>query len=512
MPLGEVILFLQGHGTEPVLIVDDVAPSNTEVLWADTTDEGSSANTVRAGTVAPTAGDGNDGDFWINTATWYIYGPKSAGAWPAGVSMVGTGGGGGLDQATADGLYVNLTGDTMAGALTATEMYASMFDADGTIVDGDAVSCGGQGFFDGGVTVAVDPTNDNQLTRRSYVNGLLANKQPLDADLTAIAALAQASGSVIQSNGTAWIAATPAQQKTALAIAAGDVSGLGALATATVPISVAQGGSGRATATTAYGLLAAGTTATGAEQTVAPAASGFLKTTSTTALPAWAAIASTDVSGLGSLATKSTIVTGDITDATILNGDLATRPALTLMGNNSVGVAGVADLSVALVKTMLAIAAGDVSGLGALATASVPISVAQGGSGRATATTAYGLLAAGTTATGAQQTVTPAASGFLKTTNASALPAWAAIASTDVSGLGSLATLSAVGAAQITDGTVSNTELTTMPANTIKGNNTGATAAPIDMTVAQAKTLLGITVAGTAPSSPAVNDLWVDTT
>ena len=57
-------------------------------------------------------------------------------------------------------------------------------------------------------------------------------------------------------------------------------------------VAVADGGTGRSTATTAYGLIAAGTTATGAQQTVTPAASGFLKTTSTTALPAWAAIAS----------------------------------------------------------------------------------------------------------------------------------------------------------------------------------------------------------------------------
>lgn len=30
----------------------------------------------------PAAGDGADGDFWINTQTGYLYGPKAAGAWP----------------------------------------------------------------------------------------------------------------------------------------------------------------------------------------------------------------------------------------------------------------------------------------------------------------------------------------------------------------------------------------------------------------------------------------------
>lgn len=41
------------------------------------------------GTTPPTAGDGLDGDFWIDTTAWLIYGPKESGNWPAGVSMVG---------------------------------------------------------------------------------------------------------------------------------------------------------------------------------------------------------------------------------------------------------------------------------------------------------------------------------------------------------------------------------------------------------------------------------------
>jgi hypothetical protein len=45
--------------------------------------------TVHNGTTAPGSGLGNDGDFYIDTATSNLYGPKAAGAWPAPVSLVG---------------------------------------------------------------------------------------------------------------------------------------------------------------------------------------------------------------------------------------------------------------------------------------------------------------------------------------------------------------------------------------------------------------------------------------
>ncbi len=50
---------------------------------------GSNAQMLLNGTDAPTSGDGVDGDFWIATGAWQIYGPKASGAWPAGVSMIG---------------------------------------------------------------------------------------------------------------------------------------------------------------------------------------------------------------------------------------------------------------------------------------------------------------------------------------------------------------------------------------------------------------------------------------
>jgi hypothetical protein len=47
---------------------------------------GSNGNTILNGTINPTT-EGVNGDFYLQTATGYIYGPKAAGAWPAGVPL-----------------------------------------------------------------------------------------------------------------------------------------------------------------------------------------------------------------------------------------------------------------------------------------------------------------------------------------------------------------------------------------------------------------------------------------
>lgn len=61
------------------------------------------------------------------------------------------------------------------------------------------------------------------------------------------------------------------------------------------------------------------------------------------------------------------------------------------------------------------------------------VTVAQGGTGRATGTTAYGLVAVGTTATGAQQTISPGTSGhILVSAGAASLAAFRAGAPADV--------------------------------------------------------------------------------
>ncbi len=43
----------------------------------------SSGTSIVTGIVNPTSGDGNDGDFFLNTTSRVLFGPKASGAWPA---------------------------------------------------------------------------------------------------------------------------------------------------------------------------------------------------------------------------------------------------------------------------------------------------------------------------------------------------------------------------------------------------------------------------------------------
>jgi hypothetical protein len=96
----------------PGVVISATPPGDTDVLWADTATPGgviygADGKTILSGTVNPTT-EGNDGDFYIRTDTNFIFGPKAAGSWPAGVSLVGPTGAAGADGADgsdgADGL------------------------------------------------------------------------------------------------------------------------------------------------------------------------------------------------------------------------------------------------------------------------------------------------------------------------------------------------------------------------------------------------------------------------
>ena len=86
---------------------------------------GIDGKTVLNGTVNPTT-QGNNGDFYINTVTNYIFGPKAAGVWPSGVSLVGpsgnngTNGTNGSNGSSASGTFRNLIISTTGTNATVT--------------------------------------------------------------------------------------------------------------------------------------------------------------------------------------------------------------------------------------------------------------------------------------------------------------------------------------------------------------------------------------------------------
>lgn len=61
---------------------------------------GTNGNGILNGGIAPTNNQGVDGDFFVNTTTNTIYGPKANGVWPSGVSLVGPQGSVGATGAT----------------------------------------------------------------------------------------------------------------------------------------------------------------------------------------------------------------------------------------------------------------------------------------------------------------------------------------------------------------------------------------------------------------------------
>lgn len=88
---------------------------------------GAPGASVLNGLGAPGAGVGSNGDFYINTSTWTIHGPKAAGAWPAGVALRGTDGAAGDSGGVLDGVwrrpeFVN-TDTYLTGALTGSRLY-----------------------------------------------------------------------------------------------------------------------------------------------------------------------------------------------------------------------------------------------------------------------------------------------------------------------------------------------------------------------------------------------------
>jgi hypothetical protein len=155
----------------------------------------------------------------------------------------------------------------------------------------------------GVVVLDADDIDDAATTNKfataaqlSAVDDLATTYQPLDADLTSIAALSTtAFGRGLLEQADAATARTTLGLGTIATQAANSVAITGGAVTGITDITVADGGTGRSTSTTAYGIIAAGTTATGAHQTISPGTSGqVLRSNGASALATFQALTITN--------------------------------------------------------------------------------------------------------------------------------------------------------------------------------------------------------------------------
>jgi trimeric autotransporter adhesin len=119
------------------------APSTVAGPAGNTGATGATGASVLNGTVVPSSGIGADGDFYINTATNILYGPKSSGVWPGtGISLVGP---------------IGNTGST--GATGAANIVGSV----NSIIKFTGINTGGDSqIYDDGTNVGIGNTSPGQ--------------------------------------------------------------------------------------------------------------------------------------------------------------------------------------------------------------------------------------------------------------------------------------------------------------------------------------------------------------
>ena len=347
-----------------------------------------------------------------------------------------------------------------------------------------------------GTILRADGTNW-EATTATYPATVTVNRLLWASSTNVISDLATANSGVLVTSG-AGVPSIATDIPTAVTIGGGYVYRAGG-----TDLDVVDGGTGRSTSTLAYGLITAGTTATGVLQTLASLGSSGQVLTSGGAgvLPTWTtiggtgtvtsvaqtvptglSIAGSPITTSGTLAitlTSGYMIPGGGTSGQVLRSQGASAPAFstatypatatgtgTLLradGTNWGTTSATYPATVTVNRLLWASATNVISDLatansGVLVTsgAGVPsietdlptavtigtayvyraggtdIDVVDGGTGRSTSTLAYGLITAGTTATGAHQTLASLGSSgqVLTSGGAGVLPTWTTIGGT----------------------------------------------------------------------------------
>lgn len=208
------------------------------------------------------------------------------------------------------------------------------------------------------------------------------------------------------------------------------------------------------------------------------------------------------------------VTAGSVADGSITNAKLADMATARIKGRATAGTGDPEDLTAAQVKTLLAIAAGDVSGLATVATSGSAADLSTGTLASARLP-AFGSGDVSFAAAGGAGTIAAAAVTFAKmqniatdtligrdTASTGAPEAITVGGGIEFSGTGQLRTSAFTGdvtktaggtATTIATGVVTNAKLATVATATIKGRVSASTGAVEDLTAAQAKSILAIT-------------------
>lgn len=143
-----------GGTADQILLKVDGTDYNT--YWGARPDDGLSV--LNGAGVPSDIDDGVDGEFYIDTSAWDIYGPKTAGAWGTGTSLIGPTGAAGADGADgADGQGVPIGGSTgqVLAKVDGTDFNTQWVDRLATVVEDTTPQLGGDLDVNGNSIVSV---------------------------------------------------------------------------------------------------------------------------------------------------------------------------------------------------------------------------------------------------------------------------------------------------------------------------------------------------------------------
>jgi hypothetical protein len=129
---GSGIFYCKNSGSWSQSFSMQTGPAGAKGAKGDTGATGANGKSLLNGTVNPSNGVGNDGDFYINTANYYLFGPKSAGVWGIGISLAPDTNKAYVD--TQDTYYANLAKQPSS----ITQDSAHRFVTDAEIADWDS--------------------------------------------------------------------------------------------------------------------------------------------------------------------------------------------------------------------------------------------------------------------------------------------------------------------------------------------------------------------------------------